>query len=579
MGFLQKILKNLQAQKPLGNFAWVNELNGMDDISAIEHATHQLNIDLKKNIFQDDQHLDTFYSIDEKMHIIVKRVSAHYINIENISIELEERIANAVFLYHRQIFLIYLSIIENPAQFQPPLLLVMLARAMNSATEMIKWRYYNYQSAPANVWLQMSQLYLIAEKYSLLESHVQIYPNTENQEPGYTTLSAAYILACMLGHLESLSFKCQQIEFICTLLSKWTSKILIQKEYDEKKHLFYIDTANDVPAKRIRNFKSADSYRYWCFDSVNSKIELCISLIEFNIPPKQQSMHEIISNKYALETMRVLRTEWSRGAYKRQRRAEDRIKTVKSATAAYGFENACNQIKLHNQIQVQRGQKHYQGSKTFDERLASHYVSKALTEPAVFHVDLDTSQSNIVDESKQGLGLYETKHVSEVNLGMLISISVKEEKNTARVGVIRSIKPAAGNELRLGIKVLSTSASCVEVSNTSLISKNLGENTQNFDRFNADISSNPYPFNCLYLPIEPDVSTKETLILPKLQYNNIDLFTFNILGKDMNIKLTEILEQHEDWLRVAFSQEQELDQDPDNAMSYLLNHISLPATT
>src|SRR5450830_26247 len=575
MSFLQKILKNLQAQKPLENFAWVSELNGMDDISAIEHATQQLNIDFKNNIFQDDQCHDAFYSIDEKMHIIVKRVSAHYINIENISIELEERIANAVFLYHRQIFLIYFSVIENLAPFQPPLLLVMLARAMYSATEMIKWRYYNYQSAPANVWLQISQLYLIAEKHALLESNVQTYQNTESQEPGYTTLSSAYILACMLGSLESQSFKCQQVELVCTLLSKWTSKILIQREYDEKKHLFYIDTVNDVPAKRIRNFKPAENYRYWCFDSVNSKIELYISLIEFNIPPKQQSMHEITANKYALETMRVLRTEWSRGEYKRQRRAEDRIKTVKSATTAYGFENVCNQIKLHNQIKVQRGQKHYQGSKTFDERLASHYVSKVFTEADVFYVDLDTSQSNIVDESKQGLGLLVTKHVSEVHLGMLISISVKEEKNTARVGVIRSIKPVAGNELHIGIKVLSTSASCVEVSNTSLKSKNMGENTQDFDSFNEDISSNHHSFNCLYLPIEPDVSMKETLILPKLQYNNNDLFTFNILGKDMVIKLTEILEQHEDWLRVAFSQE--LEQESDNATSYLLSNISLPA--
>src|SRR5450830_831617 len=66
MSFLQKIFKNLQAQKPAENFAWVNELNGMDDIAAIEHSTQQLNIDLKKNIFQDDQYLDTFYSIDEK---------------------------------------------------------------------------------------------------------------------------------------------------------------------------------------------------------------------------------------------------------------------------------------------------------------------------------------------------------------------------------------------------------------------------------------------------------------------------------------------------------------------------------
>lgn len=63
----------------------------------------------------------------------------------------------------------------------------------------------------------------------------------------------------------------------------------------------------------------------------------------------------------------------------------------------------------------------------------------------------------------------------------------------------------------------------------------------------------PY-FNYLYLPIELKVSKKETLILPKLEYSNIDIFKTNILGKDKIIKLTEIIEQHEGWLRVAFSE-------------------------
>lgn len=554
MSFFQKIFKNSYSQNTSETFAWVSELKGMDDISAIEYSTQQLNIELKNNVFQDDHHFNAFFSTDEKIHTIVERVSTHYIHIENISIELEERIANSVYLYHRQICLIYLSLVENQASFQPESLLVILARAMNSAKQMIKWRYYNYQSAPANVWLQLSHLYMIAEKNSLLENNVHIYANAEGLDQEFTTLSSIYIQACMLGSLESLSFKCQQIEFVCKMLSTWSSKILIQKEYDENKHLFYVDTAHDSPAKRIRNFKPADTYRYWCFDSINSKIELCLSLIEFNIPPKQPSMHEIISNKHALETMRVLRTEWSRGEYKRQRRAEDRFKTIKSATTAYGLEASCNQIKQHDRIQIQRGQKNYQGNKTFDERLASHHVTKVFTESTIFYVDLDTNKSNIVDESNGGVGLQVTKHANEVNLGMMISIFVQEEKNTTRIGVIRSIKPVAGNELHVGVKVLSTLATCVEVSNTSLKSLTMDTSTHSFGTFNANTSNSPSTFNSLHLPVELDVSTKETLILPKLQYNKNDLFKFNISGKDMTVKLTEILEQHEDWMRVEYAQ-------------------------
>jgi hypothetical protein len=41
--------------------AWGNELNGMDDISAVEHSTEQLLIDRKNDIFKDHQSLQDFY--------------------------------------------------------------------------------------------------------------------------------------------------------------------------------------------------------------------------------------------------------------------------------------------------------------------------------------------------------------------------------------------------------------------------------------------------------------------------------------------------------------------------------------
>ena len=243
MEFFKKIFNHSPSSKGEIVFAWGKELDAMDDVSAIEHATQQLNADAKKDIFKDDQHIDALFAIDEKIHIIVDRITSHYINIDNLSVELEERIANAVFLYHRQLYLIYNTLIDNLAPFQPQSLIVMLARAINNATQMIKWRFYNYQSAPANVWLQLSKLYLVAEKQSILESYVRAYPDKE-----ITTLSSAYMQACMLGSLESLSFQRKQIELVSKMLAYWTPKILIQSTYDESKHLFYIDTASDAAA-------------------------------------------------------------------------------------------------------------------------------------------------------------------------------------------------------------------------------------------------------------------------------------------------------------------------------------------
>ncbi|HYN55490.1 MAG TPA: hypothetical protein VES38_12390, partial [Methylotenera sp.] len=240
MQILKKIFSNSSVSKASLSLAWANELKSRDDISAIEYCTKQLNEDYKNECFKDEKNLQAFLSIDEKTHIIVERITSHYINIENIGIELEERMTQSVFLYHRQVFLIYFTLIENSALANHPSFTIMLARAINSATQMIKWRYYNFHSSPANVWAQIAQLYKIAEQKMLLNNSIQVYTD---QEP--TTLSTIYIKACMLGTLESVSFKRQQIDLVGKLLAKWVAKIAIADVYDEKKHLFYVDTASN----------------------------------------------------------------------------------------------------------------------------------------------------------------------------------------------------------------------------------------------------------------------------------------------------------------------------------------------
>jgi hypothetical protein len=547
MSFVNQLLEKFKAPRLIRNFPWAGELTGLDDISVIERATLHLNASLKNGAFENELYLHAMFAIDEKLHITVERITAHYINITNIGVELEDRFNSSLFLYHRQTFLVYLTLIERLAPIAHPSLLIMMGRAMNSAMEMIKWRYYNFQSSPANVWLQLSKLYLTGKSQSLLEAPVTLY-----DEATPTTLSTLYVQACMLGTIETLSFKRQQIYLVCKMLAKWAPKTAIANQYDEKKHLFYVDTAKNVPAKRIRNFKPEDSYLYWCFTNVNSKVDLCLSSIELNISPKQLALEEFIDNKYFLPTLEVLRTEWSRTDYKRQRRNEERVKSAQSATTAYGFKDTCYQIKQYENLLVQRGAKPYQGEKSFDERIAAHYVIKSRAEANVIYVDMSAGYSNIVDESTRGLGLQISKQANEVSIGMMVGVSVKEKKYGTRVGIIRSIKPIGGNELQIGVEVLSRNAFYTEAKNMSI--KNAKVSGDHTVHDNAPLDSRKgINFSCLFLPEEPGISSQETLIIPKLEHNNYDMFKVNILGSNVGVRFTETLERHEDWIRVAFA--------------------------
>ncbi len=555
MQFIKNIFNKASHAKVVDTLPWMSGLKDLDDIAAIEFATKQLNADFKNNFFNDEQYLIALFSVDEKTHTHVEKITRHFIEIDNIAIDLEERMSYSTFSFHRQLFLIYVHLIEKLANKDNPLLAKLLAHAMYSANRMIQWRYYSYLSAPANVWLEISKIYLIAVKNSLHLEVIELYSDVVA-----LSITTSYIKICMLGSLESFSFKRQQINLVRKLLIKWAIKVTIDDVYDEKKHLFYVDTATNAPAKRIRNFKPKDSCRYWNFDTVNLKIDLCLTSIECNIKSKQSSMDEFIDNKYLISTLEVLRTEWSRSDYKRQRRMEERTKTVKSAMTAYGFKDTCNQIKQYENMMVQRGEKSYQGSKSFEERLASHTMVKSRPDSNIIYVDLGAGYSNIVDESNIGLGLHISKHVNEVSLGMIVSITVKEQKYGTRVGVIRSIKPVSGNKLHIGVEILSRSAFCVEAKNvrSSMVKAIVNStNMYNNDIFRNNKSRFTSPsggFTCLFLPKDYSITNQETLIMPKVQYNKNDNFRVNILGADLVISPTKTLERYDDWIRTAYTQ-------------------------
>lgn len=546
---------SLMAKKTL---PWTIEIDAMTDLAAIEFATKQLTKDCNDGLFNDHQYLEAFLSLDEKTHLIIDRVALDYIETDHIDLDYEAHIANVAFLYHRQIYSVYLKLIKFSTEIPADSLLIILARTTNSITEMLKWRYYQFQSAPADIWLQLSKLYAIAEDQFLQNESVSIYPPTDdvgttvevkNKNKQTTTMAQAYIKACMLGTLETLSFKAPQIDLACKILNTWSSKLNLEKEYNPQKHLFYVDLKQNASAKRIRKLKITPQQRYWTFDSINSKIELCLSLLEFNITPKQAKIIEITTSKQALNTLNVLRTEWCKLDVASQRRSAPRINTTKIATISYGFDNACDRIKQVEDSLIQhknKAKESAQASSELKENLAK--------EKAIYVVSNNDDDSNIVDESNKGIGLHVRKQANELSMGMLVGISANDKTYDHKIGVIRNIKPVAGNQQHIGVELLSRTAFATETENLSSQYENTAS-ANNFSDTVMDFSQDFTRFTSLFLPKEFSNTKEDSLIIPMYQFRKTNTYRVNILGKSLTIKPTETLDQHENWIRIAYKQE------------------------
>lgn len=556
------------------NQTHANKLKELDYIASIEHACQRLDLDLKENLFSNDDYLNYFLTIDDKTRVIVEKVKDSYLKIDIINQQHKSRMASAVFAHHRLMFQIYFKLIVSLAPLKHPQLGMLIGRAINNATEIIKWRYFNFQSAPGNVWLQIANLYDMAEKNKLADDVIDFYPELKHGDDMPSTIASAYIMINMLGSMESHSLKPQQIDFMSKMLTLWTRNTRVETEYDEHRHLFSANLEKNAPAKRIRNLSQKSSNRYWCMDKLNIKIQVLMQRLETKTPSKSPDMVRLASHLYAHQTLQMIRNEWSLSEYKRQRRAHPRFKTDKTGTNVFGFEDVYYQIK-HYEDSLVSIKKH-----RFSEEIANIEKDlEALTnEKPVVEESMTTFMSlkqgfcNIVDESLNGLCMHVHKKPHELAVGMMLGIAIKDKEHQTKIGIIRSIRTIENNMLRIGVEIISRSAlsihgSMVDETNqvvSTSIRTNRGETNAEYseeDRVQENIQKiiethtfgeEQSVFNCLLLPKEFAYKDVDTVIMPKQFYQPEFKYQVTIGDQHKTIMLTETYEQHENWVRTAF---------------------------
>lgn len=549
MNILHKIFSHAPKANNRQYLAWMADLYKTDDVSAIELATAKMDSDFKSNAFDESGNLETLFSIDEKTHTIVERITRYFVQIESIGEELKMRISNAAFSYHQGLFSLYLISSRHCSQADPRQLQILLARALRNAIQMIKWRHYYYQVIPGDFWLRVSELLKLAEQFSLLNAKIQSY---SDQEP--VSICSAYIQVCMLGSLDGISFKPPQIELIGSLLAAWSSKISIDTAYETERHQFYINTADNSPAKRIKNFQPASTCRYWTFDEVNSRIELCILLMEHKITPKQPFMKELVSKQHALHTLKTLNAEWSHTGHEQQRGSTHYANKLPAVGIAYGFNDICNRYKHYRHP-------HSSNIHEIRESFALHQPTAAATDKDSHSTQLQASASDawIINQSGSLIDLEAIKQAHEVVSGMLVGIRYPQQKINLQLGLIKHITALGNGKLHLSVDVASHFGVCVELENVSLAASlakpmrpidNIPHDTGNYLASTARRTGN---FTAIYVPREQSASGQETLVIPKLQYSTNDIFRGEILGEHMLIKLSKIIASDENWARVTFT--------------------------
>lgn len=557
--FIQQIFGASTAKKTNHLTAWIDDLAEMSDLAALQFATQQL-AQLINPVDDADkldlqQQYDLIFTLEALSQPRLEKLSSQFSSLENIKPELESSMCETCYNYCRQAYIFQLKIIEKFAdshktnqehalKIEGDQLALLIARTLHAAFNMVKWRLFSQANPPSKVWLQINVLYRFSALKMLLNNTIELF------DLGTTTsLSAFFVQIYMLGQLAQAGMQKFHIEIAARVITALLTRARISDKYTPEHYLFFIDLDLDLPAKRMRDIQGAASCRYWELDELERLLSVAITVSDRGEIPHNLAMAKIDSAKKLHETLLILFAEWKKTGYIRQRRRFSRQASSKTAKVNAGIADICNQVNQANKIS---GGLHTSAS--LDERLRLHTVLRTSSILAATSGTLDTWM--ITDESPHGLGARVNKYANILaRPDKLIGLMIEDETSKVVIGMIRSVKPTQGNQLRVGIEIISHHPKWVQLkrSDKNEAFQNSSVKPEFQESFNAKAVSHDIDFFAgIYLPIEAGLSDTSCLILPKINFRANANYSVAIAGTSQHVLLAEPIESHDDWVKVAF---------------------------
>lgn len=537
ISLFEKFKINQNKEHPATRVEWLYELDSADDLTAIEKATSVLSKVHGDTTIPDNNRLEIIFKIDEYLIDRVVKVTQQYIKFDNLRLELESRMFDAVYYYYRQTYLNYLKQIEYFIKTPEVLrkdyqdFTLTLARAINASFAMIRLRYYVHHSAPNAAWTQIHQLFKVAEKEDLLHIPIKLYRTSESIK-----IDSFYVHGCLLDSVNFSGKNRQLIDLSYQLVKRLFPEVTTTAQFQAKKHYLFVDLAKDEGARRLEESALTTTCRFWDMDQLSIKLDLLVYTIKNNKSLENLSLEDLASNPLLINASTLIQTAWSKTQQNKQRRREQRKPSSRIAMVSYGMDGISGQIKFI----YGRGKGGAYG-KSLEERLSSHSVNNNYSTSSTYGAG---ERWIISDESPRGLGAEALKDTSlAVKPDKLVGLLFTDHDNQYVLGVVRSVIDNAQNKRKIGIELLSKQVSWIQVRKINQqfeISKNP-----------PTISEDVIGFTGLYLAKEEALSEMSSVVVPRINFVENEIYEISNTNTKMVVRLGKIIEARDDWARVT----------------------------
>ena len=537
--------------KAAAESAWITDLEHMEYIDALKLTIEKIPaqpVEANKSAQrQADVLIKNLLLIDDSSYERVQAVTADFMRVARDNKVIESRVIDAVYSYQRRLYLSYKGlidfIIKEKLNITVDQIHSILARTINAAFLMAKWRYFQDQLAPVGTWTQIYEIVKVVEGLSLLHKSILLYETDEKE----LTIATLLVRGYMLDTLTKGSYTRQQIELTAQVLNKWIINAKIQNQYVKSEHTFLINLDSDKGSDRARGFSVAKNSRFWKTDILVGSIQTYLCDAATNKPLQRFNLNSLATANVLVELFNKLLTEWIAVGYKRQRRHENRASVNKMLNIHRGFEGICKKLTPHSHSTTQIKANKLDAT-LFELRVAMH--AAVTTTTTIYQKNPDAETWLIVDESPKGLGASLGAEVGEwVEPGKLVGFSSQENLQKFVIAEIKSVKKLPNGRYRVGLEVLNTQSKIAQISQLEHDSvKEVADGY--FVDFSGMEGNQQAGFSGLYLPSYNQHEQAPMMIIPKSEYKPASQYLLNIGGDEQRVLIERAMSYRDDWVRV-----------------------------
>lgn len=435
-----------------------------------------------------------------------------------------------------------------------PLLAV---RAMRALGAQCKWQRARYRVPDERLWGEIYRLYQLAETKKFARISVLPYPGSTHQ----TTLQQEFLRCLMLETAAPDSLVPMQIDLVDRLAAYLASSFVLNP--DSKGGTYCVDLAgNKAPARLVAELSPSPMLRFFGAGSAVQKLMAIVGEVERGSIPEELGGDDQNTQEQWLDVLPHALLNWSKNSPHRKherKHAVSRLDVVHTFVEIHRkiarIEDRTEPLTLPNDdmFYLERLDLKLYGFVTEKTKKALAEASSRQMDYAAQKAeaaDLEGTESWVMENvSACGFGAVIPQLAEDwLRLGMLIGLRQDAIKEW-NVGVVRRLTRNPNMKIYIGIQILSH-----EPASVRLMPLGLGDSV--WDQV-SDTSSKE-SVSALLLSQDAQCVEQTCLLLEPGVFERHKAFELIDAGEKYCIDLTAVLEQGEDFERVAFSRQADI---------------------